>query len=46
MYENGKMRHIETVPRMGERIKENDQGVNSSMIYCKNFVNITMYHSV
>jgi hypothetical protein len=35
MYENGKMRPIETIPRMGVkgRIME---GVNSTMIYCKN----------
>jgi hypothetical protein len=37
MYENGKMRPVETIPGMGERIKENDGGVNSTMIYCKNF---------
>jgi hypothetical protein len=38
MYENGKMRLVETIPGMGERvIKENDGGVNSTMIYCKNF---------
>jgi hypothetical protein len=35
---NGKMIPVETIPGMGERgIKENDGGVNSSMIYCKNF---------
>jgi hypothetical protein len=38
MYVNGKMRPVETVPGMrGEGIKENDGGVNSTMIYCKNF---------
>jgi hypothetical protein len=38
MYVNGKMRPVETVPGMGgEGIKENDGGVNSMMIYCKNF---------
>jgi hypothetical protein len=38
MYENGKMRPAETVPRMGRRgIKKNGGGVNSTVIYCKNF---------
>jgi hypothetical protein len=38
MYENGEMRPAETVPGMGRRgIKENGGGVNSTMIYCKNF---------
>jgi hypothetical protein len=38
MYENGKMRPVETIPRMGRgRIKENDRGVNSTMMYYKNF---------
>jgi hypothetical protein len=44
MYINGKMRSVETIPRMGEEwIKENDregesiEGVNSTMIYSKNF---------
>jgi hypothetical protein len=41
MYENGKMRPVETIPEMGKMwIKENDGGVNSTMIYliqCKNF---------
>jgi hypothetical protein len=38
MYENGKMRPIETIPGMGERrIKENDGGVNSTVIYRKRF---------
>jgi hypothetical protein len=38
MYENGKMRPVETIPEMGKGgIKENDGGVNSTMIYCKNF---------
>jgi hypothetical protein len=37
MYKNGKMRSVETIPVMGgEGIKEND-GINSAMIYCKNF---------
>jgi hypothetical protein len=40
MYENGKMRPVETIPGMEERgRKENDEGVNSTMIYCKNFCN-------
>jgi hypothetical protein len=37
MYENGKMRPVETFRNGGGRIKENDGGVNSAMIYCKNF---------
>jgi hypothetical protein len=33
MYKNGKMRLVETIPGMGEGgIKENDGGVNSTMI--------------
>jgi hypothetical protein len=39
MHENGKMRPVETIPGMGGGIKENDGGVNSTMIYCKNFYN-------
>jgi hypothetical protein len=35
MYENGKMRPIETIPGMGAgRIKEND---GRGELYCKNF---------
>jgi hypothetical protein len=35
---SGKMRLVETVPGMGgEGIKENDGGVNSTMMYCKTF---------
>jgi hypothetical protein len=35
MYENGKMRPVETIPGIGEeRMKE---AVNSTMIYCKDF---------
>jgi hypothetical protein len=31
MYENGKMRHVETIPGMGGSwIKENDGGVESN----------------
>jgi hypothetical protein len=38
MYENGKMRPLETIPGMvGRGIKEDDGGVNSTMICCKNF---------
>jgi hypothetical protein len=38
MYENGKMRPVETIPGMGEEGKrEWWRGVNSIMIYCKNF---------
>jgi hypothetical protein len=37
MYENGTMRPVETISRRGRKIKENDGGVNSTMIYCKNF---------
>jgi hypothetical protein len=34
---NGKMRPAEPIPGMGGEIKENDGGLNSTMIYCKNF---------
>jgi hypothetical protein len=37
MNENGKMRPVETILRMGEGIRENDGGVNLAMIYCKHF---------
>jgi hypothetical protein len=41
------MRPVETIPRIGRGgIKENDRGGDSTMvyfIYCKNFVNATMY---
>jgi hypothetical protein len=37
MYENGKMRPVETSPGMGEGLKESDGGVNSTMIHCENF---------
>jgi hypothetical protein len=34
MYANGKMKPVEIVPGMGDGgIKENDGGVNSTMIY-------------
>jgi hypothetical protein len=37
MYENGKMRPIETIPGMvGGEIEKNDR-VNSTMMYCKKF---------
>jgi hypothetical protein len=38
VYVNGKMRTGETTPgmRWGRGMKENDGGVNSIMIYCKN----------
>jgi hypothetical protein len=35
MYQNGKMRAVETIPGMGERRMM--EGMNSTMIYCKNF---------
>jgi hypothetical protein len=42
MYENGTMRPIKTILRMGGGIKEKDRGVN--LIYIVNtFVNVTMY---
>jgi hypothetical protein len=37
MYENGKIRPVETNFGMGEGIKENDGGVNSTMIYWNHF---------
>jgi hypothetical protein len=38
MYENGKMRPVETVLRMGgEGIKKTDGGINLTKIYCKHF---------
>jgi hypothetical protein len=37
MYDNGKKKHVETVPGMGGEIKENDERINSTMTYCKNF---------
>jgi hypothetical protein len=36
MYENGKMRPLKLFWQRGW-VKENDRGVNSSMIYYKNF---------
>jgi hypothetical protein len=44
IYENGKMRPVETLPRVGgEGIKGNDGEVNSTMIYYTNFYR---YHNV
>jgi hypothetical protein len=38
------MRPTETIPEMREgRIKGMMEGVNSSIIYCKNFVNVTVF---
>jgi hypothetical protein len=37
MYENGKMRPVETPRNGGGEIKENGRGDESSMIYYKNF---------
>jgi hypothetical protein len=38
MYENGKVRPIETIPGKGERgTKRMMEGVNLTKIYCKNF---------
>jgi hypothetical protein len=38
------MRPVETVSRMGEgSIRRMIEGVNSTMIYCKHFVNVTVY---
>jgi hypothetical protein len=38
MYVNGKMRYDEPIPGMGEgEIRRMMEGVNSTMIYCKNF---------
>jgi hypothetical protein len=38
MYENGKMRPVETILRMeGKEIKENDRRVNLTRICCKHF---------
>jgi hypothetical protein len=36
-YENGKIRPVETIPGMEGGKTEIDGGVNSTMIYCKNF---------
>jgi hypothetical protein len=39
MYENGKIRPVETLPGMGAE----EMKVNSTMKYCKNLANVTMY---
>jgi hypothetical protein len=47
MYENGKMRPVETVPGVwGRGIKENDGGVDSRMIYLIHCKNISKCHNV
>jgi hypothetical protein len=47
IYANGKIRPVETIPRtVRGRIKENDGGVNSSMIYLIYCKNICKYHNV
>jgi hypothetical protein len=44
MYENEKVRPVETIPGMGGReIKVNYGEMNSTMIHFKTFVNVTMY---
>jgi hypothetical protein len=44
MYVNGKMGSVETNSEMGwGRIKENDVGVNSTLINCKEFCK---YHNL
>jgi hypothetical protein len=45
MHENGKMRLVETILRMVGREKKRRkmEGVNSSIIYCRNFCKFTMY---
>jgi hypothetical protein len=38
------MRQLKLVQELGEkRIKENGGWVNSTMIYCKNYINVRMY---
>jgi hypothetical protein len=50
MYVNGKMRPIKSIPVVkGGVIKEFDGGVNSTMIYCKNFYkchNVFQYNNI
>jgi hypothetical protein len=43
MYANGKIRPVEIIPG---GIKENDEGVNSSMIYLIHCKNICKWHNV
>jgi hypothetical protein len=42
MYENGKMKTVETVLRRGKWVLESDGGVNLTKIYLSTFVNVTM----
>jgi hypothetical protein len=45
MYENGKIRYVETILRMrGEGIKENSGGGKFYYNIVRTFVNVTMYH--
>jgi hypothetical protein len=37
MYENGKMRPVETIPGIGEGDKKMMGRMNSTVLYCKNF---------
>jgi hypothetical protein len=38
MHENGKMRSIGTIPGIGRgNIRRKMEGMNSTLIYCKNF---------
>jgi hypothetical protein len=38
MYVNGNIRPIETIPGIGiKAVKENDGGMNSTVMYCRNF---------
>jgi hypothetical protein len=37
MYAKEKLKPLETIPGIGGRIKENDEGVNWTAIYCMNF---------
>jgi hypothetical protein len=43
MYENGKMRPVDTIPGIGNMDKGEYGGMNLTKIYCKNFVNVTVY---
>jgi hypothetical protein len=44
MYENGKMKPVETVPRKGGGgVKENDGGGKFNYDTVRTFVNVTMY---
>jgi hypothetical protein len=37
MYEHGKMRPVESIPGVGGGYRRMMEGVNSTMIFCKNF---------